>query len=76
MKYSICSAVYCDPKSFIEEYGTILETDFGLERSEDGRFFYITLNSLEDMEKLSEAVRSSIIFETAGSLIIYDGYME
>lgn len=77
MKYAISSAKYWDVKSFVDEYArTILKAGFELERSDDGEFFYITLYSLEDLEKLSEAVKSNIIFEPGGNLTIYDGYVK
>lgn len=77
MKYAISSARYWRPETFVDEYArTILGAGFELERSEDGEFFYITLNSLEDLGKLSESVKSNIIFEPGGGLIIYDAYME
>ena len=80
MKCSIRSAAYWRPKDFIDEYAQIIVgAGFELCTDEDEDeefFFYIILNSLEELEKLSKAVKSDIIFESGGGLIIYDDYME
>lgn len=77
MKYAISSAMYWRPEEFADKYArVILEAGFKLERDEDGKPFYITLNSLKDLEKLSESVKSNIVFEPGRSLVIYDGHME
>lgn len=77
MEYSISSAACWRSEDFADKYArVILEAGFKLKRDKDGEPFYITLNSLKDLEKLSESVKSNIIFEPGGSLIIYDGHME
>jgi len=79
MKCIISSVRYWDTETFVDEYArTILKAGFELERSDSGEFC-ITLYSLEDLDKLSEAVENDIIFESGGrypTLTIYDDYLE
>ena len=80
MKYIIKSAGYRETEAFVDEYArAILGADFELERADEDGNFYIMLYSLEDLEKLSEAVGSDIIYESGGeypTLTIYDYYVE
>lgn len=80
MKCIIKSAGYWSTETFVDEYArTIFGAGFELERADEDGNFYITLYSIEDLEKLSEAVGSDIIYESGGecpTLTIYDYYME
>ena len=80
MKYIVKSAGYRETETFVDKYArAILGADFELERADEDGEFYITLYSLEDLEKLSEAVGSDIIYESGGEcpiLTIYDYYVE
>lgn len=40
------------------------------------RTAYITINSLEELLKIQKEIKQSLILDTDGELVIYDGYIE